>query len=880
MRRFVAYLILCVSMLLGIGFHMGQLTATVNPGVDYSGGKEFVYRVQDKTDEESPLQDDDLNRLANQLSDRLNRAGVSRYQIEIEGNDQIRVAVSSKSSSQYEHIQKLMAFDGSNYTLATTNEVEVYSSADNYNLFSGDARIDYKGAYPFFCIPLTKEGKEKVEALRTEATKLKNENATTDEEGNVSETTPKEAYIQLWTNFEDGDSWSFATESHASAEDQVKAEAMKEKILCAFDYQSMYWDDNQDVIALSMMSLVDTDNTPTVAEVRQAVELGQQYVNLFNSRELAYKVTFLYSDFTEALVEDLVNYGNRVTLAWGSSTMIALLIGFAILAIFLITAYRLNGITALVTVSAGDFFTLLAFNAIGIEFNVGALIGLLAVSAVILLGCIFHFEKFGDECYRGRTMKKANSDAYRRAFLPTLDAHAVLLLISIVSYALGTGMIQSFAVMGVLGSLISWLLNLTFFRLSTWLTSNTTSFQKKYKLFHIDEKKIPNLMNEEKQTYFGEYDNHDFTKKSKISGLVTAITGAAMVVAMIVIGSISSSFLAQKTSNHSSRIYLEIHEVGENDELTKSDFEKKLNDAGISFSSIQSYETEDKTESLIGSEYALYYWQIDCDKHYSGDEKLKNGQKFSDFIQTLIAENEYDSVTLRTVRSDSNNVKPMIQSAQPKTETIILAAGISIVVVALYLWIRYGISQAIAGLVLTASENIVVFAFFAITRIQLVAPSMLSILLITTVSSLLFVANGNAIKEYVKEHKKEDLPLAIKNQKGQSRNAMVFLMFGILTAFLVLDYFGFGPSYYQTIFAGALIGIILAMFFGLVFYVPFTNLLQKWFHSIYEAGQKRKEIREEKRQEKKGKTHAKPKNLKGNKNSSEPEEAVFIGIND
>ena len=56
-----------------------------------------------------------------------------------------------------------------------------------------------------------------------------------------------------------------------------------------------------------------------------------------------------------------------------------------------------------------------------------------------------------------------------------------------------------------------------------WLDANASSAQGKYNLFGVDQTKVPNLSNEEKQSYFGPYAEKDFTKKSKLATIISGI---------------------------------------------------------------------------------------------------------------------------------------------------------------------------------------------------------------------------------------------------------------------------------------------------------------------------------------------------------------------
>ena len=70
-----------------------------------------------------------------------------------------------------------------------------------------------------------------------------------------------------------------------------------------------------------------------------------------------------------------------------------------------------------------------------------------------------YLNKFKEECYRGRSLKKANSEAAKRAVLPTLDLHVALIAIGVACYLFGGVIMKAFAVASVLGGLFSLIIN-------------------------------------------------------------------------------------------------------------------------------------------------------------------------------------------------------------------------------------------------------------------------------------------------------------------------------------------------------------------------------------------------------------------------------------
>ena len=92
--------------------------------------------------------------------------------------------------------------------------------------------------------------------------------------------------------------------------------------------------------------------------------------------------------------------------------------------------------------------------------------------------------------------------------------------------------------------------------------------------------------------------------------------------------------------------------------------------------------------------------------------------------------------------------------------------------------------------------------------------------------------------------------------------------FAFLAAFSLIAFFGFGPGSFELIFLLALVGLLIGLYFVFFALVPLSNLLSDGYSL---AGRGIKKALPEKKKEEKG-----PRGKKG----SEPEEALFIGIND
>ena len=137
MRRFIAYISLLICTILGIGLSIKPALNSINPGLDYTYGKEFVYQLtnlgENISDNAEPVTAKTAaTEIAEQMDARLKNYGISQYNIEIEGNDTLRVSLFAESDSIYNHVQSYLAFDG-RLTLATSDFEYVYQNYTDRN---------------------------------------------------------------------------------------------------------------------------------------------------------------------------------------------------------------------------------------------------------------------------------------------------------------------------------------------------------------------------------------------------------------------------------------------------------------------------------------------------------------------------------------------------------------------------------------------------------------------------------------------------------------------------------------------------------------------------------------------------------------------------
>ena len=120
MRRLWSHIILASASLMMVGATFATVVTNIDSNIEYSPGRELVFRVSRKGEDGNPTDDElgksdlkKVNDIANVMEERLKTANVSRYEIVVQGYDTIKVSLVQDSESQYDIIKNYLPFNGS-----------------------------------------------------------------------------------------------------------------------------------------------------------------------------------------------------------------------------------------------------------------------------------------------------------------------------------------------------------------------------------------------------------------------------------------------------------------------------------------------------------------------------------------------------------------------------------------------------------------------------------------------------------------------------------------------------------------------------------------------------------------------------------------------
>ena len=742
MRRLWSYIILTGASLLLMGSTFTNVFKQSTSNIEYSDGREMVFRISEKDETELEEKRDDgktpAEVIANNMIERLDSLKITNYVVSTESYDTVKVTLHQETESNYSNVQHLMSFNGSLALSSKLNDFYVNSNEEE-KFLNGKAYMETKDNYPTINIPVGDHFKDLLEIVKGYADDKNTDAAESQSSGEEGEEASYTYNLYLWHDYVEGDTFAKTDSSNEEEYDPHVAE----KIFMSFNVDDIE-DDAEKLTAYVNIQDANSNQKYEAKEVRKAFDTARYYVSLINSGSLDYKVTFLYSNNVDAITEKLVSTDGYVL--W-TSTLRATLVCILIISLFLFVFFRL-GTLSVATLTLGSVFagigSVILFTA---EFNAAGLIALCAVAITSLFSGVLYLTKLKEEAYRGRSLKKANSEASKKSLLPIVDFNVVLIIVGVFAYVFGAPLMRTFSIIAVIGGLASLILNTVGLKGLMWLATNTTKLQGKYEVFGIDAEKVPNVLKEEKQTYFGSYADKDFTKKKLPVGIIASILFVAGLTGMIVFGAINKGAVYNNgSSNQATEIFIEtdtkntlitesvVRSVisniytynGEDDKNAKSlesqvdeIIYKTREDTGEDKNDIINYTYYVvKLNTKIDSNTNAYY----VEKNEQGEETMERIlSKDNDGISGLLTarlridptdNSERDSAVTADVKAVKN-----ISAQQPEFAPVIWGTLVSIAVSAFYLLLRYRLSRGLAAFIIPTVITGGIAGFFALTRL-------------------------------------------------------------------------------------------------------------------------------------------------------------------
>ncbi len=139
-----------------------------------------------------------------------------------------------------------------------------------------------------------------------------------------------------------------------------------------------------------------------------------------------------------------------------SSSIIAGIIGLALVIVFMIVVYRMQGIMASISLAIYVLLMLFCLATIsGVQLSLPGVAGIILSIGMAVDANIIIFERMNEELRLDKSIQACVSTGYSKALLSIMDSNITTLIAAIVLYIFGTGPIQGFAITLSIGIVLS-----------------------------------------------------------------------------------------------------------------------------------------------------------------------------------------------------------------------------------------------------------------------------------------------------------------------------------------------------------------------------------------------------------------------------------------
>ena len=874
MRRLIAYLTLTFTIIIGAALNTITPLRNLVTNHEYQSGREFVYRLSDKENPDNVFTDyTAIDEVASMMDRRMKNFGVSEYNIAKEGTNIIRASTTLQSDEEYKRLQVYLNYNA-NFTIRIGDDDNTEAQLSAEEVFKDvRARVEYRGPYPFIVFPLSNPELFETNIVKVAESIQSEKGSGEAAEGEDRPSLVKEASIVMWSDFDpDKDSYL-----------DPKGDTQG-KIFLTFDFRSMWWNDEKTEIGVAspLEGAQEGQTEYTTAQIKKASDTARYMANVFNAGTLDYKVEFLFANkYTNPSVEPLINLGNRDNLAL-SATLFAALITFLVVLVIAFAIYRLPIINALSSGLLTFLGTVFIFNAIQVELSTSALVGLLIVSLVSLMSTIIYSAKFRNEVYKGRSMKKAHNEAIARSSFMTIDMLVLLLITGVFTYFFGGATMAGFATTLIFGSIVMLVSVLLHNALILPLLANNRLSSTTFGFYGINETKVPNPLKYEKQTYFGRFVNHKPDAKAKVNVLALGSLSVVSALLLLIFGAFTqiNPYNIIKYNENTTRVYFQVSENSPITALSQTNNPLLL----LSYIEIDGENLEVMTrdgnpvtethvfttleevgETEIEVTYTFYVY--DLVGNYDGNEAVTYKTAENESMRTGTLTQALEEIV--KLRDDNatvsfNDVRKV--ALTPHFGRIAWVALVSLAVMALYLAIRFGITRGVTTFIEGFVSAALVFLFFMVARLAIpplaTMGAFVAILFVGFLNVLIFTNT----RDVEKDQSVKNLTIRERFDLGHRYSLSALYVFVLIFSLAFVVFTLLGPIAVSSVYLAGLVAVLVTL---LVVSKFNTLLLSTTLNLFSLMPRRRKEIKLSKEQ----RTSIKSK-------SGEPEEAIFIGIND
>lgn len=424
-------------------------------------------------------------------------------------------------------------------------------------------------------------------------------------------------------------------------------------------------------------------------------------------------------------------------------SVLAGMIGFGLITLFMIARYRLAGLVAVIALALYGSMTLLALIGFGATLTLPGIAGLVLSIGMAVDANVIIFERLREELGLGKSLRGAIKASYHRAMTAIIDSNVTTLVAGLILYFFGEGPIKGFAVTLSIGIMLSMFTAIIVTRLLLNLMADIKPLSNRKLFGYQDPDKLGFRF--------------DFVKNAKYLALVSIL--------LIVAG---LGFLFTTGFNYGvdftggTLLHIDMGQEAAIDELNEFLSDQSLDDLSIILAGSANEQIILKTTTPLDSDQRAAIFEKLQGEYGLTDDALLAGEQFGPAIGQEISRRAIISIVLATIA------------------------------ILVYVSLRFKLNYGIAAVVALVHDTLALLAIYAIFQTSVSSSFIAAVLTIVGYSINDTIVIFDKIRENVKVMKNAT-PEEIANLS--IRQSMTRSLFTAFTTFLViLTLFIFGVS--------------------------------------------------------------------------------------
>ncbi len=469
------------------------------------------------------------------------------------------------------------------------------------------------------------------------------------------------------------------------------------------------------------------------------------------------------------------------------TSILAAIIGFALIAVFMIAVYRIPGLASVIALIVYVIMIALLLNGFDVTLTLPGIAGIILSIGMAVDANVIIFARIREEIATGKTVSSAINIGFKKALSAILDGNITTLIAAIVLGIMGTGAIKGFAQTLALGIVVSMFTALVITKL----------ILKAFYALGLQNEKFYGTAKERKQINF-------LSKKAVFFGI-----SAALIVAGFVFMGINKANTGE-ILNYS----LEFKggtstNVTFNDNLTLAEIDSEVvpvvSDV-IGGGAIQTQKVQGSNEVIIKTK------TLTVEQREAVNQALAD--KFAIDTEKITAETISSTISSE-MRSDA-----------------ILAVIIATICMLIYIWFRFSdVRFAASSVIALVHDVLVVLAFYAVVKVSVGSTFIACMLTIVGYSINATIVIFDRIRENMTTvSRKEDLQEVVNKSINQTLSRSIFT--SLTTFVMVAALYVLGVTSIREFALPIMVGIICGTYSsvcltGAMWYVFRTKFAKK-----------------------------------------------------